>query len=144
EIGRLLTEDGLLGMHHGCFRRFARLDGSMNCRLSFKLGGILGKALEKVRSGRLFTYLLAQQEFAVDEVESLFLGRQTRVHLQIDFRRHALALLPALPLIDAQRAHDLPRWDFAGLGELLQKLVNVGSLPLLPEPFELSGWLLGE
>src|SRR5437879_112407 len=108
----------------------------MNRGLPLKLGGILGKALEEVCGGGLFAELFAQKEFAVDEVKSLFLGRrQARMHLQINFRGHPFALLPALPLIDAQSAHDLGRWD--GLGELLQKLTYVRQLLLLSEIFML-------
>ena len=115
----------------------------MNRGLPLKLSGILGKALEKVSGGWLFTQLFAQQEFAVNQVKSLFLGRrQARMHLQVNFRRHPLALLPALPLIDAQSAHDLSGWD--GLGELLQKLTNVRPLSLLPEIFQLSRQVLGK
>src|SRR5262249_30345075 len=110
------------------------LDGLMNRSLSLKLGRVLRKALEKVRDGRLFAELFAQKEFAVDEVKSLFAGGQARMHLQINFRRHVLALLPALPLIDAQSAHDLGRLD--GLVELLQELKHVGPLSLLPESFQ--------
>ena len=96
-------------MHDGCFRRLPRLNRSMNCGLSLKLKGKLRETLEKILGRGLLTQLFAKQEFAVNKVKGFFQGRQAGMDLQINFGRHALALLPALPLIDAQNADDLDR-----------------------------------
>src|SRR4029077_3645616 len=76
EVGRWLPQDRLLRVHHGCFRRLARLDGSMNRGLSLKLERKLWEALDKILSIRLLAELFAEQELAINNVKGLFLGCQ--------------------------------------------------------------------
>jgi hypothetical protein len=102
---------------------------------------IFRKSLPKILWRGRFASLLSQQELSINQFKCAFgIGSKGGAALQILFCRHAFAGQPALALVNPQYSRELPWRQVAGLGE---ELANVWTLPLLPQPPQLAGWVLG-